>query len=72
MVLVILGQRQKLVRDVGKWKKEQAVPISDPEREAKIMERRLRLGAEVELDRPFIERIYDAIFEHSRAIQELV
>lgn len=69
MLLLLLGQRQELVRDVGRWKKQHNIPIPHRKREREILEKRLTLACEANLDRSFVEKIYTAIFEHSRRIQ---
>ena len=69
MVILLLGQRQELVRDVGRWKKEHHVPIPHPKREREIMEKRIALAREANLDASFIKKLYTAVFEHSRKVQ---
>lgn len=72
MLLVILNQRQQLVKDVGAWKKKSKKPILDPKREESILETILDLVKETELDPEFITELYEAVFRHSRAIQQAI
>ncbi len=72
MILMLLSHRQELVREVGRWKKGHRTSIADPRRERRIMKSILGLAGEADLDRPFLERIYEVIFDHSRAIQKKV
>jgi len=72
MIISLLSYRQELVREVGEWKKSHRKPISDPKREEQIMRSILHLAPEANLDRRFLRKVYDAIFEHSRAVQRTV
>ncbi len=72
MILMLLSVRQELVREVGKWKKGHHKPIEDHKRERRIMTSILGLAAEGDLDQGFVRRVYEAIFDHSRTVQEIV
>ncbi|HZY10192.1 MAG TPA: chorismate synthase, partial [Bacteroidota bacterium] len=72
MLMLLLSQRQELVREVGEWKQKHKIPIPDPKREQGIMKKRLALAEEANLDSSFVENIYEAIFQHARAIQKHV
>lgn len=69
MIMLLLSQRQQFVREVGEWKRKHQVPIPDAVREKEILERRLSLGMESDLDPAFIRKLYSAIFNHARKIQ---
>lgn len=69
MIIILLGERQEMVRKVGRWKKTRRVPISDPKRERSIIDQMLVYGKELELSPALVSEIYGAIFLHSRAIQ---
>jgi chorismate synthase len=72
MLLMLLSQRQELVREVGRWKKENRIGIANPKREREIIKKRLLLADEAGLDPDFIKKIYSAVFEHARRIQREV
>lgn len=72
MMLILLSQRQELVRDVGRWKKKHRRQIYDPTREREILQKRMQLADEAGLDPKLINTLYEIIFEHSRDIQKLV
>src|ERR1051326_8578632 len=72
MLMVLLGQRQDLVREVGRLKKSRKVPISDPRREHEIIRKRLALVSDANLDPGFVRKVFQAIFEHARKIQKTV
>ena len=69
MIMLLVSQRQGLVRDVGRWKKKHHVPIPDPKREQDILKKRLALTDETSLAPEFIKELYAAIFHHARKIQ---
>jgi chorismate mutase len=68
-ILLLLGQRQELVRGVGRWKKLHRKPILNPKRETEIMRRVIGLAAEADLEAAFVRSVYQQIFKHARAIQ---
>src|SRR6267143_2459522 len=70
MLMLLLGQRQELVREVGRWKKSRRIPIPDPGRERDIIKKRLALALEDNLDADFVRKIFHAVFEHARSIQK--
>ena len=72
MIMMLLNERQRLVREVGLLKKERGLPIPDRSREQQIIRRRLALARESELDEEFVRMIYSAIFENARRIQKKV
>jgi chorismate synthase len=72
MLLTLLSRRQELVREVGRLKKERKILIGDPKREEDILARQLSLAPEADLDPNFVKKVYEAIFEHSRALQKTI
>jgi chorismate synthase len=69
MLMLLVGQRQELVAEVGRWKRARKLPVIDREREARIMEARLALTTETGLDRRFLKKFFQVIIEHSRSLQ---
>ncbi len=72
MLMVLLGQRQDLVREVGRLKKSRNVPISDPRREREIIRKRLSLVSDANLDPGFVRKVFQAVFQDARKIQKNV
>jgi len=70
MILLLLDQRQELVRDIGKWKRTHRRAVPNPRREREIMQRRLSFLNETTLDPRFIRALYQIIFQNSRAVQK--
>lgn len=72
MILLLLNYRQDLVREVGRWKRIRLKPVSDPRRERQILSTILRLSKGSDLEPRFLKRIYAAIFDYSRTVQQEV
>lgn len=70
MLMVLLSQRQELVREVGRLKRTRKIRISDPRRERQILRKRLALAHDANLDPEFIRTVFKAVFVHARSIQK--
>jgi chorismate mutase len=70
MLMLLLGQRQELVRELGAKKRARKLPVLNPAREREILARRFALAAQTGLDRAFLRKLYAVIFANSRAIQQ--
>jgi chorismate mutase len=71
MVLLLLAEREELVREVGVWKKQHRRPVMDLRREKAIMARRLAVAKVAGLDPGFIRDLYAVVFRHARTIQRV-
>lgn len=69
-VMLLLSERDHLVRKIGRAKKEKGVPIPDRSREQDILAKRLALADLSGLDRDFVAKFYNVIFEQSRKVQK--
>ncbi len=69
MILLLLNQRKELVREVGEWKKKKKIPVPDPLREKNIMQRVFNLLPETNLEKEFVEQLFQLLFEDSKRIQ---
>ena len=69
MLLLLLNQRKELVREVGEWKKKKNIFVPDPLREKNIMARILLLLPETNLEKEFVEQLFQLLFEDSKRIQ---
>lgn len=65
----LLARRFRLVRKVGRMKREAGRPVSDPAREKAILDRIARRleGGEAS---SYVEEIYRAVFRASRRVQK--
>jgi chorismate mutase len=73
-VIHLLAERFKCTQKVGALKAARGMPASDPEREARQIERLHRLAREADLDPVFAERflnfVIDEVIRHHRALAE--
>jgi chorismate mutase len=71
-IVHLLAERFKCTQKVGALKAAHALPASDPEREARQIERLRRLAREADLDPVFAERfltfVIEEVIRHHRAI----
>ncbi|TAK62219.1 MAG: chorismate synthase [Bacteroidetes bacterium] len=72
MLLLLLTQRLELVREVGKWKKQNKRNIHDKKRENDIFHKRLALAEESGLDESFIKSMYQLILDYGKIVQQSV
>jgi chorismate synthase len=70
MLIVLLSQRQLLVKDIGAWKKRHGQRVIDPKRERDILASRLGLARETELDPAFVKKLFALMFKNSRQVQQ--
>jgi chorismate mutase len=73
-VIHLLAERFKCTQKVGVLKAAHGMPASDPEREARQIERLHRLARDADLDPVFAERflnfVIDEVIRHHRALTE--
>ena len=73
-VVHLLAERFKCTQKVGALKAAHGMPASDPEREARQIERLHRLARDADLDPIFAERflnfVIDEVIRHHRALAE--
>ncbi|MBQ3389633.1 MAG: chorismate mutase [Firmicutes bacterium] len=64
----LFTERMDIASDIGRYKKENGLPVHDPQRE---QEKLASLAGQTREEfRPYVEGLYSAIFELSRAWQE--
>jgi len=68
-VIRLLGERFAHVRLLGRWKALADAPIEDPAREAELRALYLQAAQREGLDPLLVLRIFEAVHEHSRAVQ---
>ncbi|MBI4535895.1 MAG: chorismate mutase, partial [Ignavibacteriae bacterium] len=69
-ILLLLGERQSLVDQIGKVKKVKRQPIFSPRREKEILRKQSAVAKDLGLDRGFIEEFFTAIFRLTRLRQK--
>jgi chorismate mutase-like protein len=65
-----MRERLALMVDVAKWKWTEKRPISDPKREAELLDRLVAKGKAHEIDGKFLRRFYEGQIEAAKQIQE--
>lgn len=68
-ILLLISERENLVKDVAKLKKENGFKICDNEREKDVTENWLNAADELQLDSLFVEKFKNLILERSKFIQ---
>lgn len=68
-ILSALAHRLNMARKIGKLKKHQAAPVTDPDREKRMMRQRKDWGQSLGLPEDLIEDIFAVIVKHSSRIQ---
>lgn len=68
-ILLLIAERENLVKDVAKLKKENGFKIYDNEREKDVTENWSSAANELQLDSEFIETLKNLILERSKIIQ---
>ncbi len=68
-ILSALGHRMQAVRKIGELKMNQATPVSDPDRERRMILQRQEWGASLGLPPGLISDLFAVILKHSTEIQ---
>ena len=68
-LLEIVGQRTAIVREIGQYKKENAVTILQIERWFEILSSRKKWGNEIDLDQQTVAELFELIHKHSVLLQ---
>jgi len=69
-LLGLIQQRLLVAHDVARWKWSQGKPISDPAREAKLLEEVAALGRDRGLDPEFVRSFFTAQMEAGKLLQQ--
>ncbi len=70
-ILGSLGHRIELARKIGKLKMHQAAPVTDPDRERRMMLQREEWGKSLGLPGDLVRELFAVIVKHSSRIQEM-
>ena len=71
-ILLLIGERQAIVRQIGDIKARRGRKVFDPNREKQILSRQLPVAQELNLDLKFSEDLFRAIFQLARTTQRNV
>jgi chorismate synthase len=68
-ILLLLSERQGLVREIGQLKRRKRRAVLDRERERQILARQLPMAVELGLDREVVRDLFQKIFRLARSTQ---
>ena len=71
-IVLLLSERQGLVRQIGALKKRKGSGIVDRGRERQILKKQLSVARDLELDARFIEDMFRAIFKLAKTSQKAI
>jgi len=69
-LLKTLAKRMSLALEVAKHKKENGIPLKQPEREEQLVSYRKQMAKELGLSENFVEELWKAIIKESLRIEE--
>lgn len=69
LMLQALGHRMQVARKIGRLKSHQQTPVSDPERERRMIAQRAEWGISLSLTPELIDDLFAVIIRHSAQIQ---
>lgn len=69
-ILTALAKRIKIVRKIGKFKKEQSISAFDKNRWEQVLNSNIKTGETLGLSKEFIKNLLHLIHKYSRQIQE--
>jgi chorismate mutase len=68
-ILELVAERVRVVLSVGEYKRKNALPVYDPERERAMLDR-LCARAPAPLDADTVRRIFERLIDESRRIEQ--
>lgn len=68
-ILELVAERVRLVLRVGDYKRQNGLPVYDPERERSLLDR-LASGAPQPLDGDTVRRVFERLIDESRRIEQ--
>lgn len=69
-LLELLAKRVSVVKEVGEYKKENNLPIVDPEREQQIIDDKIKKAEKLNLSSTFIQKIWRTIFDEAYELEK--
>ena len=67
----LLSERSQCVIEIGKIKRQQQLPVYDPQREKEILEKLLR-DNQGPLENEALKRLFERILDESRRVERIV
>ena len=72
VIITALAERMSLMPEIGRYKKENNIPVTDENREVEIMKTLKKVAKEHELDESFVEEVFLSVFNEAKRIQNEV
>jgi chorismate synthase len=69
-ILLLLAERQAMVKQIGEAKKRRGKKIGDKKREQEILRKQLAVAQQLDLDEPFVRDLLKAIFKLAKSTQK--
>ncbi len=69
-IIDLLARRTEIVKQIGEYKKEKDIPITDSEREKIIFEEIGKLAEEKGLDKEFVKDLFEKIIKQAKKDEE--
>ena len=69
-ILKLLGEREKICKEIGGIKKQNGMAIKDEKREEEIFSKLREKAKELDLDEEHVEKLFRLIIKNSRKIEE--
>lgn len=71
-LIYLIGKRQNLIREIGRYKKVNGLKIVSTYREKSILNKQVNYALNKNIDVRLVKGIYNLIFKHSRKIQRRI
>jgi len=68
-IINLIGQRFKIIKQIGEYKKSNNVPMMQNDRVTRVIERCCQMGEEYKLNKDMIKKIYNIIIEEACDIE---
>ena len=69
-IIILLGQRSAIVKKICQWKKTNNIPALDKKRWPEVLQTRIKIARNLDLEKDFIEEIYEIIHKNSLKIEK--
>lgn len=68
-ILKALGNRMRVVKKIGEVKAVKDAPVLDPDRERRLMAKRIKWAQSCDLSQEFVESLFSTIMQYSKKLQ---
>jgi chorismate mutase len=68
-IIKLIGERNKVVLEVAKYKKQHDIAIYAPDREAKLKMKHAKMAEKYNVDPQIVNNVFDEIINHSKYLE---